>query len=147
MPQDHGMAKVPGIDWNDPAHIVIPDEDSVPMDPQFMAAMDEDLEVMKILRDVPSIKWNTDGMLLNIAIVNDKHEFLKILFTLPNVEYDVNKLPKCQYHCKHCRCKNTWISRKKLKRCFELCRKEHKRNGKNYSDVVNFLKDALKISG
>lgn len=36
------MAKVPGIDWNDPAHIVIPDKDSVPMDPQFMAAMDED---------------------------------------------------------------------------------------------------------
>ena len=146
------MANLPGLDWN--VHYTLK-EDYV-VCPILYASKDPDNEVMRILAEVPSINWNIKlqgrleehGTILNYALEQERFDFLRILFTLPNVKYDVKSLPRCDgcYDCKGRGCDTIMIWRVVLQKCLDMCRKDQKENGLNYSDVVNFLNEALKFA-
>ena len=145
------MAKIPGIDWN----IQYFNTSSNVMCPQIFAAMDAYKEVMEIMSNVPSVNWNIKlqgtfkeyDSVLYLALMEERYDFLRILFTLPNVEYDVKNLPKCKGTCCGLKgCARTGIPKQIFVKCMDICRNDHKQNGINYSDVVNFLHDAMNCS-
>ena len=147
------LANIPGIDWN--AHWTLKEDFIVC--PMMYAAKDPNNDVMKIMADVPSINWNArlkgkfeeeHGTILHYALEQERFEFLRILFTLPNVEYDVKNLPRCTgcYDCKGRGCNTIMIWKAVLQKCLHMCREDHKRTGINYSDVVNFLNEAMQFA-
>lgn len=146
------LANIPGVDWN--AFWTLKEDFIVC--PMMYAAKDPHNDVMKIMANIPSINWNArlqgqfeeHGTILHYALEQERFEFLRILFTLPNVEYDVKNLPRCTgcYDCKGRGCNTIMIWRAVLQRCLETCKKDQKKNGKNYSDVVDFLNEAMKFA-
>ena len=118
--------------------------------PACIAALLEDRQILEIMADIPSLDWNAkvgfpekDQNVLILALQSECYEFLKFFFTLPNIEYNVHDLPRCKgKDCKK-NCNKNIIPRKVFENCIEICIEEQERTGYNYSDVMDYLKEAI----
>ena len=105
----------------------------------FFAADDSIGEkVLDILASVPSIDWNRKlkgKCPLLMALQEENFTFLRFLFKLPHIRYDVADLFVF----------GNGIKTSTLMKCIDICKGDQKKNGYNYSDVIDFLNDAVQI--
>ena len=64
----------------------------------------------------------------------EQFEVLKVLFTISGVDLNHDHL------------NGTKVSTETLAKCVKLCVEEHKRTGFNYSDVFDYLREAIKFA-
>lgn len=125
------FTKLPNIDWNirNDAGLTV-----------AISATDElqSEKVWEVLATVPTIDWNVELLgcsPLRIALQTENFPFLRFLFTLPSVKYVVEDLYPSIF--------SQMVDDTTLRKCLAICRQDHKRTGYNYSDVFDFLTDAL----
>ena len=72
---------------------------------------------------------------LIFALMRDEYQFLRFLFKLPTVNYDTADLNGM----------GLYVKSSTVRKCIDIVREEQKKNGYNYSDLVNFFQIGLKI--